>query len=127
VVAQADGRGRLTDTQDSLFFAGQGSPINFQGPLASPIGPWVVWDATTPAPPAGFIGDPNVLHTVTGSPCGQNFFRIEGPGLPAGGLETNLFAVQGQKINICGNGFLDATEDCDRVDVAGDCCGADCK
>lgn len=41
------------------------------------VGPWLTWDATLPAPPAGFIGDgPNTLHTVTGSPCGTNFVRI---------------------------------------------------
>lgn len=39
------------------------------------IGPYL--QAVAPAPPAGYIGDPNILQTVTGSPTGNNFFRIE--------------------------------------------------
>lgn len=33
--------------------------------------------AVSPAPPVGYVGDPNILQTVTGSPLGTNFFRIE--------------------------------------------------
>ncbi|QQG42994.1 MAG: hypothetical protein HYW45_02145 [Candidatus Daviesbacteria bacterium] len=46
--------------------------------------------------PAGYLGDGATLGEVTGSPLGQNFFRIEGPGLPLGGLFTNLFTVAGK-------------------------------
>ncbi len=55
----------------------------------------------TPAPPAGYVGNPNVLCTVTGSPSGYNRFKVErisGPGGSVLGLvaETNLFAVSGK-------------------------------
>ncbi len=44
----------------------------------------------------GYLGDAITPHTVMGSPTGNNFFRIEGPGLPIGGLLTNLFTVAGK-------------------------------
>jgi cysteine-rich repeat protein len=99
----------------------------FDGPLTAPPGPWLVWDATPPAPPAGFIGDPAVEHTVTGSPCNQNFFRAAGPGLSVGD-QTHLFSVVGRRFDDCGNGERDSGEDCDdgnRND--GDCCDTNCR
>jgi len=33
---------------------------------------------------------------VIGSPLGTNFFRVEGPGLPAGGAQSNTFALMGK-------------------------------
>ncbi len=51
----------------------------FGGALKSRIGTFL--KAVAPAPPAGYIGDPNVEQTVTGGVNGQNFFRIEGPGI----------------------------------------------
>jgi Big-like domain-containing protein len=39
------------------------------------VGPYLT--AVAPPPPTGYIGDPNILQTVTGSPTGNNFFRIE--------------------------------------------------
>ncbi|MBI5652049.1 MAG: IPT/TIG domain protein [Chloroflexi bacterium] len=58
---------------------GIGAPGDFTGALNSRIGPFLKWTATAPLAPAGFIGDPNILHAVTGSPNSTNFFRIEGP------------------------------------------------
>ena len=55
---------------------GIGAPGDFTGALNSRIGPFLKWTAGAPA---GFIGDPNLLHAVTGSPYSTNFFRIEGP------------------------------------------------
>ena len=60
---------------------GIGQPGEFTGALISRIGPFLVWDSSTPAPPTGYIGDPAIDHTVIGSPLGTNFFRIEGPGI----------------------------------------------
>ena len=65
------------------------TPCDFTLPLQSRIGPFL--RCVDPAPPAGFIGDAAAC-TVTGSPTGNNFFRVEGPGID---VETDLFAVTG--------------------------------
>mgnify|MGYP005831002733 CR=1 FL=1 len=65
---------------------------NFHEALNSRIAPFLKWDpAVEPAAPPGYIGDPNVLHPVVGSPFidaktgqPQNVFRVEGPGIAAG-------------------------------------------
>src|SRR5215470_2004148 len=116
----ADGLGVINATTDSIGLAASG----FNGPTAagSRIGPrFLVWDATPPAAPPGFVGDPAVDHTVTGSPCGTNFFRVAGPGLPVQGVVTSLFSVMGRIQDVCGNGLLDVSEQCDDGNrVAGD-------
>ncbi|TMA37635.1 MAG: DNRLRE domain-containing protein [Deltaproteobacteria bacterium] len=120
-VLQADGLGSLNVTNDV-------GTAGFTGPLAGRVGPFLVWDASPPAPPSGFVGNPGVDHPVTGSPCGINLFRIEGSGLPAGGLQTGLFSVAGKKNGVCGNGILEVGEECDdgnRQD--GDCCSSACR
>jgi hypothetical protein len=71
------------------------APCDFGQALTGSVGPFLTWPAGS-NPPAGFVGDPGVEHTVVGSPTGNNFFRITGPGLGAGGVQTNLFAVQGK-------------------------------
>ena len=97
------------------FVASATGTINFtddQGCTATPpacdfasvltttnAGPFLAWDATAPAPPAGFIGDPNVDHAITGSPFGTNFLRIDGPNVGGPGVNTlqqNLFQVTGK-------------------------------
>lgn len=40
-----------------------------------------------------YIGDPAVEHAVTGSPFGNNFFRIQGPSV---NVQSNLFTVSGK-------------------------------
>ena len=134
LTAAAAGRRSINFTDDCLLRATPpicGPALNaFTTPLdpSSFISTWLQWDATPPAPPAGFIGDPAILHPVTGSPCGTNFFRVEGPGLPAGGVQTNLWSVLGKKVSICGNGVLDHGEQCDDGNtVAGDCCSPTCQ
>ncbi|WP_409254070.1 PKD domain-containing protein [Bacillus sp. SCS-153A] len=65
---------------------------DFHEALNSRIAPFLKWDpAVEPAAPPGYIGDPNVLHPVVGSPFidaktgqPQNVFRVEGPGIAAG-------------------------------------------
>src|SRR3989454_3076688 len=135
--AAGPGRRSINFTDDCLLSVpppcGAASPTGFNAftpPLApfSFISPWLQWDATPPAPPAGFIGDPAILHPITGSPCGTNFFRVEGPGLPRGGVETNLWSVLGKKVSVCGNGFLDPGEQCDDGNTLdGDCCSSTCQ
>ena len=101
-------------------------PTAFSLALNGPVGStFLTWDT---APPAGFIGDGLTPHTITGSPCGTNFVQVTGPGLPIGGVGTNLFTITGQTINVCGNGVLDAGEQCDDGNtLAGDCCSPTCK
>lgn len=95
VVADGDGRARFTEDIGPL-----GSPADFSLALRSRVGPFLRWDpAVPPAAPAGYIGDPNVPHRVTGSPLGTNFFRVEGPDIGGSGInvvQTNLFTVQGK-------------------------------
>ena len=66
--------------------------------------PFLIWNpAVAPAAPAGYIGDPLVLHTVVGSPTGNNLFRLEelhGGGNGANLIdETTLFSVAGKRID----------------------------
>ena len=64
--------------------------------LTSGIGPFLKWDpAVAPAAPAGYLGNPDVAHTVVGSPTGNNLLRIQGPSSASSG-ETNLFFVLGK-------------------------------
>jgi len=60
---------------------GIGAPGDFTGALKGDIGPFLVRAAgPITVGTETFIGDPNVLQTVTGSPFGTNFLRIQGPG-----------------------------------------------
>jgi len=55
------------------------------------VGPWLAWDpAVTPAAPPGFIGDGATPHQITGSPTGNNLFRIEAFSDAAMSLPINL-------------------------------------
>lgn len=93
----ADGSGKLVEDI---------SPANgnFTTALKSNIGPFLKWDpAEAPAAPEGYLGDPGVDHTVTGSPFGYNQFSVSGGGLD---MSTNLFSVQGK---IATNTGVDAT------------------
>src|SRR5262245_12977175 len=67
-----------------------------------------------PVPPAPRnIGTSLAPQTVIGSPCvpPTNFFRLNGPGLPVGGLVTDQFdTLIGEIAVLCGNGFLEAGE-----------------
>jgi len=111
--------------------AGIAAPGVFTAPVSpgGRVGPsFLQWDASPPAAPAGFLGDGVTPHAVTGGPCGTNFFRVEGPLLPPGGVQTPLFVVIGKKLDVCGNGVLDVGEDCDDGNRAnGDCCSSVCK
>ena len=65
--------------------------------------PYLIWDPAVGDPaPAGYIGDPQVLHEVVGSPCGTNEFTVIPPaGVDIGGgpgqpVTETLFSVQGK-------------------------------
>lgn len=60
--------------------------IQFDGALAGAVGPFLRWDSVPPgmtltiATASGieeYLGDPNLLHTVTGSPFGTNFLKVD--------------------------------------------------
>jgi len=73
ITAGANGKSGIVETADVGLVPG-----NFSGALAGRVGPFLKWDpADLPAAPAGYIGDPGVLHTVTGSPYGTNFIKVE--------------------------------------------------
>lgn len=107
----------INDSFDIQLFADQGA---YQGR----IGPILTWD-TFPGdflldqygppfqytPPFGgsgpdgkadYIGLPTAPHAVKGSPCGTNYFRIDGPNIGGPGVnfvETDLFTVSGKVFN----------------------------
>ncbi|MCQ3973183.1 MAG: hypothetical protein DPW09_07020 [Anaerolineae bacterium] len=94
-VLPADGTGGINITNDL------GTDGGFNGVFNQMAGPFLVWDQTAPAPPAGYIGDGATPHTVTGSPFGTNFFRIEGPDAGGAGnnvTQTDQFAVVGKLV-----------------------------
>lgn len=67
------------------------------------LGPFLTWDSDLPLFDAAgreYVGSPLIDHTITGSPTGSNFFRIQGPSIGGPGVnsvETNLFQVMGLK------------------------------
>ena len=70
------------------------TPGAFGEVLAGQVGPFLKWTGNDA--PAGYVGDPGTLHTVTGSPFNTNFVKIEGPGIggannpnPCPGLDAN--------------------------------------
>jgi hypothetical protein len=75
-------------------------PSDFRSALNGKFSTYLRWNpAVAPAAPAGYIGDPNVDHTVIGSPFNTNFFKIDGPNIGGSGIntiQTNLFSVQGK-------------------------------
>lgn len=85
-----DGGGEINVTEDMGCFDIPCAPAAFDRALNGRVGPFLRWESGAPA---GHIGDPNVPHTVVGSPYDTNFFRVEGPGLT---METDLFAIQGK-------------------------------
>jgi hypothetical protein len=85
------GRRAINDTVD----IGIGAPGNFTGALGGAIGPFL--RAATGLITVGteqFIGDPNVLQAVVGSPFLTNFVRIQGPG--GIDLTTTQFFLMGK-------------------------------
>lgn len=85
---------RNTSTEDIGCAPTLGNPCNFSEALASRVfNGFLKWDTGAPD---GYLGDAVTPHKVVGSPNNNNFFRIQGPGLPIGGLKTELFTVSGK-------------------------------
>ena len=94
---QADADGIINDTQDFGCVASPCAAFPVDG---TPISSFLTWDTGAPA---GYVGNPNIEHTVTGSPLGTNFVRLEQidePGALAKVLkvvgEDDTFLVQGK-------------------------------
>ena len=91
------GRRAINMTRD----IGIGAPQTYTGALKGDVGPFLrsvngPYTETNPETGASerFIGDPNLVEAVTGSPLNTNYLRIEGPnGLD---LRTELFSVSGK-------------------------------
>src|SRR5437870_3444475 len=89
----ADGLGVINDTVTIGAIPVGLVPTAFSLALTGNVGPFLRFASGPVPPPAGTIGNPVAPQTVTGSNCGQNFFRIAGPGLPLGAIQTNLFTT----------------------------------
>jgi hypothetical protein len=64
--------------------------------LEGKISRFLRWDTGAPA---GYLGNPNVLHAITGSPFATNYFKVDGPNVGGAGInsiQTNLFTVSGK-------------------------------
>jgi hypothetical protein len=84
---------------------------NFTTALKSNIGPFLKWDTGAPA---GYLGDPNQDHTVTGSPFNYNKFSVTGGGL---NLETDQFSLMGKLATNSGVSADSATLNGGMLDV----------
>ncbi|MGY2066021.1 fibronectin type III domain-containing protein [Blastococcus sp. SYSU DS0619] len=122
VDTDARGRGRFVqDVTPALN--------NFDTPLAGNFGPFLRWrPGVLPNPPAGYLGNPAVLHQVTGSPMNYNRFTAWQGTLQEG--TTDLFSVSGKVATNTGltvdraavnGGFLDvfATSRGTQLEVTG--------
>src|SRR5438034_757745 len=101
----ADAAGSINFTQDDGCPLGTPLPCDFASVLpTTAAGPFLTWDpASAPLPPAGFIGDPAIPHTIIGSPFNTNIFRIQGPNVGGPGVnvvETNEF------VNVIGKVYV---------------------
>lgn len=91
-VITTDGSGAGRYVED----IGIGAPGDFTGALRSRVGPFLRW---TSGAPAGYIGNPDVPHAVTGSVwvdstgSPQNYFRAQGG---TDDVRTNDFSLVGR-------------------------------
>src|SRR5262249_45950166 len=93
-------------------------PLQFGLALNGAAARFLTYASGPVPPPPGMVGNPAANQSVTGSPCGNNFFRVEGAGLPSGGIQTDQFTLTGRIANVCGNGILDHGEQGDHANTA---------
>jgi hypothetical protein len=96
----------LDITNPSCSVAAGNQFTNVNDPAIASISRFLPWDANVaPAAPAGYLGDPNIAHTISGSPTGNNLFRVQGPN----GLDdsTDLFNIAAKTIVVEASAFLD--------------------
>ena len=115
---EADEDGRVFATSDIGALT---TPADFSLALDSPVfNNLLQWDADAPA---GYLGDPGVEHTVTGSPTGNNIFRVEGP---AGSFGPAQACEGVDRWQLCADRpVLDHGQACSDVGCADDAGGAD--
>ena len=94
-IVGAANSGDINDSFDIPFVADE---VGYQGR----IGPILTWE-TFPDDPllsgGAYIGTLAADRPVKGSPCGTNYFRIDGPNIGGNGIDfiqTNLFTVTGK-------------------------------
>ncbi|MBI2144701.1 hypothetical protein HYU18_00050, partial [Candidatus Woesearchaeota archaeon] len=119
---------KLTDDVGCVPVPAAGITCDHSLAFFSGIGPFLRWDTDFPVTgPDGrkYLGNPLIDHTITGSPFGTNFFRIEGPaGSNVGGpgvdtLETSLFGVSGRIADTIAPFFAEPAEVSPAVVEAG--------
>ena len=76
-------------------------PCSFAGASQGRLTALLFWDSAQPTPPAGFIGDPLVDHTVIGSPIGRDSVTVEELSGKGGSVvrlitQTDRFFVMGK-------------------------------
>jgi hypothetical protein len=72
------------------------APCDFRVALEGKISRFLMWNTGAPA---GYLGNPNTPHAVTGSPFNTNFFKVDGPNVGGAGInsiQTTLFTVSGK-------------------------------
>ena len=99
VTATTNAAGAIPRNQGTTDIGCLAVPCNFSLPLTSTVLQGMPkWDPlVAPAAPAGYLGDPAVLHTITGGIAG-NIFRVRGPGANGANFDvrTTLFNVAGK-------------------------------
>ena len=94
----ADENGRVFVTEDIGAAALRFDDVVRDGEVA----PFLSWDGDAPD---GYLGIGGVDHTITGSPFGTNFVRVQGPGAGGPGVDevsTTLFSLQGRLATVAG-------------------------
>jgi hypothetical protein len=79
-------------------------PCDYSLALRSDVlGGFLRWDPSQlPAPPAGYLGDPNVLHTVVGAPYHRDGNPVNYVALYDGAVDPAHLVVRTDKFNVMG-------------------------
>jgi hypothetical protein len=76
------------------------APCDFRTSLDDKLSRFLKWDpAVSPKAPTGYLGDPNLTHTIIGSPFNTNIFEVEGPNAGGRGInsiQTDQFTLAGK-------------------------------